>query len=168
MALPESRSLGIGTSLRFTPLVFTSFAFAQDKRDKQGKPLSCAFPSPWLGTSRASPSLPLRVNGTGGARAQVSKLAGLDALDEKLQTDSAWCMVTGQLSKEKSMLNRKSLIPAVVVPLIVGLLGLMNLMNRPRFASYHNVDVLQLLVSGMCFGVALAMLIALLRGPRNS
>jgi hypothetical protein len=77
-------------------------------------------------------------------------------------------MVTGQLSKEKSMLNRKSLIPAVIVPLIVGLIGLMNLMNRPRFASFHNVDVLQLLVSGMCFGVALAMLIALLRGPRNS
>jgi len=77
-------------------------------------------------------------------------------------------MVTGQLSKEKSMLKRKSLIPAVVAPLIVGLIGLSNLMNRPRFASFHNVDVLQLLVSGMCFGVALAMLVALLRGPRNS
>jgi uncharacterized membrane protein len=77
-------------------------------------------------------------------------------------------MVTGQLSKEKSMLNRKSLIPAVVVPLIVGLLGLMSLMNRPRFASFHSVDVVQLLASGMCFGVALAMLIAWLRGPRNS
>lgn len=66
------------------------------------------------------------------------------------------------------MLNRKSLISAVVAPLIVGLLGLMNLMNRPRFASFHNVDVVQLLASGMCFGVALATLIALLRGPRNS
>jgi hypothetical protein len=41
-------------------------------------------------------------------------------------------------------------------------------MHRPRFASFHNVDVLQLLASGMCFGVALAALIALLRGPRNS
>lgn len=66
------------------------------------------------------------------------------------------------------MLNRKSLIPAVVAPLVVGLLGLMSLMNRPRFASIHNVDVVQLLASGMCFGVALAMLIAQLRGPRNS
>jgi len=76
--------------------------------------------------------------------------------------------VTGQLSKENSMLNRKSLIPAVVAPLVVGLLGLMNLMSRPRFASFHSVDVVQLLASGMCFGVALAMLIAQLRGPRNS
>lgn len=128
------------------------FASGQALHFAQGKPLSYA-----LGAS-----------GTGGPPAQVSNLAGLDALNEKLQTDSAWCIVTGQLSKEKSMLNRKSLIPAVVVPLIVGLIGLMNLMNRPRFASFHSVDVLQLLVSGMCFGVALAMLIALLRGPRNS
>jgi formate/nitrite transporter FocA (FNT family) len=66
------------------------------------------------------------------------------------------------------MFNRKSLIPSIVAPLIVGLVGLINLMNRPRFASIHNVDVLQLLVSGMCFGVALAMLIAHLRGSRNS
>jgi hypothetical protein len=66
------------------------------------------------------------------------------------------------------MLKRTSLTSAVVVPLIVGLIGLMNLMHRPRFASFHNVDVLQLLASGMCFGVALAALLALLRGPRSS
>jgi uncharacterized membrane protein len=77
-------------------------------------------------------------------------------------------MVLDQLSKEKSMLNRKSLTSAVFVPLIVGLIGLMNLMHRPRFASFHNVDVLQLLASGMCFGVTLAALLALLRGPRSS
>jgi uncharacterized membrane protein len=77
-------------------------------------------------------------------------------------------MVQDQLSKEKSMLNRKSLTSAVVVPLIVGLIGLMNLMHQPRFASFHNVDVLQLLASGMCFGIALAALLALLRGPRSS
>ena len=66
------------------------------------------------------------------------------------------------------MLNRRALGSAVVVPLIIGLIGLINLIHRPRFASYHNVDVLQLLASGMCFGVALAALFALLRGPRNS
>jgi len=66
------------------------------------------------------------------------------------------------------MPSRKSLKSAIVVPLIVGSIGLMNLMHRPRFATFHNVDVLQLLASGMCFGVALAALLALLRGPRGS
>jgi hypothetical protein len=66
------------------------------------------------------------------------------------------------------MLNRRSLTSAVVVPVIIGLIGLMNLMHRPRFASFHNVDVLQLLASGMCFGLALAALFRLLRGVRNS
>lgn len=66
------------------------------------------------------------------------------------------------------MLNRKSLTSAVAVPLVIGLIGLMNVMRRPRFESFHNADVLQLLASGMCFGVALAALLALLRGPRNS
>ncbi len=31
--------------------------------------------------------------------------------------------------------------------------------QRPRFAAYHNVDVLQLLATGMCFGVALSALV---------
>ncbi|MGA9734013.1 MAG: hypothetical protein WBQ83_25275 [Candidatus Acidiferrales bacterium] len=66
------------------------------------------------------------------------------------------------------MLNRKSLTSAIVAPLIVGLIGLLTLMQRPRFAGDHNVDVLQLLGSGMCFGVALAALLALLRGPHGS
>jgi hypothetical protein len=73
-----------------------------------------------------------------------------------------------QVSKEMSVLNRKTLTSAVVVPLIIGLAGLMNLMQRPRFASFHSVDVVQLLASGMCFGVAVAALSALLRRPRNS
>ncbi len=42
------------------------------------------------------------------------------------------------------------------VLVIVGLIGLTSLMARPRFQAYHTVDVLQLIVSGMCFGVALA------------
>jgi len=66
------------------------------------------------------------------------------------------------------MPNRKSTFTAIVVPLIVGVIGLMNLMRQPRFESFHNVDVLQLLASGLCFGIALAALFALLRGPRTS
>jgi hypothetical protein len=74
----------------------------------------------------------------------------------------------GQVSKEARMFSRKTLSSAIAVPLIIGLIGLMNLMNQPRFASYRTVDVLQLTGSGMCFGVALVALFALLRGPRNA
>jgi hypothetical protein len=66
------------------------------------------------------------------------------------------------------MLKRKALASAVAVPVVIGLIGLMNLMQRSRFASFHTVDVLQLIASGMCFGVALAALLALLRRPRTS
>jgi hypothetical protein len=66
------------------------------------------------------------------------------------------------------MFSRKSLTSAIAVPLIIGLIGLMNLMGQPQFASFRNVDVVQLLGSGMCFGVALVALFALLRGPRNA
>jgi hypothetical protein len=76
--------------------------------------------------------------------------------------------MSGSLRREMNVPNRKALTSALVVPVIIGLAGLMNLMQRPRFASFHSVDVVQLLASGMCFGVALAALFALLRGPRNS
>lgn len=66
------------------------------------------------------------------------------------------------------MLNRKPLTSTIAVPLIIGILALVNLMQRPRFAAFHNVDVLQLLGSGMCFGVALAGLFSLVRGMRSS
>jgi hypothetical protein len=65
-------------------------------------------------------------------------------------------------------MRKKSLKSAIVVPLVIGMIGLANLTQRPRFASFHNVDVLQLLASGMCFGVALAALLVLLRTPRNN
>ncbi len=64
------------------------------------------------------------------------------------------------------MPSRKNLIAAIAVPLIIGIVGLMNLMHQERFASYRTVDVLQLTGSGMCFGVALVAFIALVRGPR--
>ena len=64
------------------------------------------------------------------------------------------------------MLKRKSLAVAVLVPMIVGSIGLMNLMQRPGFDSFRTVDVIQLLASGMCFGVALSAVVALLRGTR--
>jgi hypothetical protein len=66
------------------------------------------------------------------------------------------------------MLNPKALSSAVAVPLFIGLIGLRNLMHQPRFENIRSVDVMQLLGSGMCFGVALASLFELLRGFRNT
>jgi hypothetical protein len=66
------------------------------------------------------------------------------------------------------MQNRRRLGVSFGATFFVGLIGLFSLMQRPRFASYHTVDVIQLLATGMCFGVALAGLIALVRGPRTN
>ena len=53
-----------------------------------------------------------------------------------------------------------------VAALFVGLIGFMTLTRNPRFETFHTVDVLQLLASGMCFGVGLMALLGRLR-PRQ-
>ncbi len=45
------------------------------------------------------------------------------------------------------------------ITLIIGLMGLVQLMRKDRFELFHTVDVLQLLVSGACFGGAITMLL---------
>jgi hypothetical protein len=45
-----------------------------------------------------------------------------------------------------------------VIVIIIGLIGLTTLMRRPRFETFHTVDVLQLLASGACFGVGATLL----------
>ncbi|HEY4838813.1 MAG TPA: hypothetical protein VIH72_09405 [Candidatus Acidoferrales bacterium] len=37
-------------------------------------------------------------------------------------------------------------------------------MRSPRFQDIHNIDIAQLMVSGLCFGVALSILIGAMRG----
>jgi len=69
--------------------------------------------------------------------------------------------------KNLSMFNRKSLVSAILIPLIVGVAGLTHLMSQPGFAAIRAVDAVQLTGSGMCFGVALFALIGLLRTPRG-
>lgn len=56
------------------------------------------------------------------------------------------------------MPGRRPFASAVML-LIVGLIGIFSLMQRPRFQQFHTVDVLQLIASGMCFGVALSRLL---------
>jgi len=51
----------------------------------------------------------------------------------------------------------------VVMELIVGISALMTVLNRPRVAAYHSVDILALVGAGMCFGVALVGFFRLLR-----
>lgn len=65
-------------------------------------------------------------------------------------------------------MRRRTLTSAILVPTIVGLIGLMRLMSDPRFENYRTVDVLQLIGSGLCFGLAFAALIALVRSRRSA
>ena len=58
--------------------------------------------------------------------------------------------------------RRNGALPAMVA--IVGLIGLVHVIQLPRFAAYRAVDVVQLVGSGLCFGVALVGFIALFRG----
>jgi len=51
--------------------------------------------------------------------------------------------------------------------LIVGLIGFTTMTRNPRFETFHAVDVLQLLASGMCFGVALMALLGRLKPRRD-
>jgi hypothetical protein len=66
------------------------------------------------------------------------------------------------------MFNRKILGSAIFAPIIIGSVGLVNLMHQPRFEAYRTVDVVQLLGSGACYGAALVALVLLLRGSRAS
>ncbi len=62
--------------------------------------------------------------------------------------------------------SRRRFVP-IWVPLLLGLLSLSNMMTRPRFAAFHGSDVVQLIGTGMCFGVALASLVFLLRSRQS-
>ena len=65
------------------------------------------------------------------------------------------------------MSNWRKLVP-FWVPLLFGLLSFTSMVGRPRFATFHATDVVQLVGTGMCFGVALATLVVFFRGPRSS
>jgi hypothetical protein len=65
------------------------------------------------------------------------------------------------------MQNRKPLAAAIFIPVLIGSIGISNIAGKPRFETFHAVDVLQLIGSGMCFGVALFALVLFLRGRRT-
>lgn len=68
-----------------------------------------------------------------------------------------------------AMLKRKpqTIAMVILIPLLAGVPGLVHLMSEPRFDTIRTVDVVQLLGSGMCFGVALTAIFALLLNKRE-
>ncbi len=64
------------------------------------------------------------------------------------------------------MSRKRSSVVVLVLPLIVGFGGLSRVMQSPAFETYRTVDVVQLLGSGVCFGVALVGGIFMLHGSR--
>ncbi len=61
------------------------------------------------------------------------------------------------------MENRRRIAGPFIV-FFVGLVGIFDLTERPSFGAIRTVDVIQLVGSGMCFGVALLALILIVRG----
>ncbi len=66
------------------------------------------------------------------------------------------------------MPGRRQTTAAILVPVLAGSVGLIHLMSQPRFEAIRTVDVLQLIGSGMCFGIALSAVIVLLRSKRDT
>ncbi len=64
--------------------------------------------------------------------------------------------------------RRKTAVSVIAIALVVGITALSTVAGRPRFSGYATVDVLQLLASGMCFGIALAGLLRAWRRPGGS
>ncbi len=62
--------------------------------------------------------------------------------------------------------TRRKLFP-LWVPLLFGLLGLARVFGNPRLAAIRTVDIVQLLGTGMCLGVAIAGMATLLQRPRE-
>jgi hypothetical protein len=67
------------------------------------------------------------------------------------------------------MSNRyRHVATGVVLPVLIAAFGLYDLKQRPAFATFHRVDVFQLLVCGICLGIALTGFIEFLRSPRST
>ena len=61
--------------------------------------------------------------------------------------------------------NRSIRISSVVFLMLVAAVSLVNLILRPRFHTYNVLDVVQTAGIGVCFGVALTVLLGLSRKP---
>jgi hypothetical protein len=67
------------------------------------------------------------------------------------------------------MSNRyRHVVTGVILPLVIAAFGLFDLTHRPTFARLPRVDVFQLIVCGMCLGIALTGFIEFLRALRSN
>ena len=64
------------------------------------------------------------------------------------------------------MANRRPTWRDVLFPLLVGLFALFTVFRRPRFATFHTVDVLELVAAGVMFGLALRAVAMLIQERR--
>lgn len=72
-------------------------------------------------------------------------------------------------SKSETTSNRKwPPVWAVIFPLWIGFFGLYRVIVSPQFESYRTVHVIQLVVCGAGFGVALTFLMIMLVRPQIS
>jgi hypothetical protein len=62
----------------------------------------------------------------------------------------------------------RHVVTGVVLPLIIAAFGLFDMHQRPLVSRVRGVDVFQLVVCGMCLGIALTGLIEFLRTPRSN
>ncbi len=63
--------------------------------------------------------------------------------------------------------RRRRFVVALIVPLFFGLLGFLRVIESPQFESYRTLHVIQLLVSGACFGATLTGLLVMLLRTRR-
>jgi hypothetical protein len=61
----------------------------------------------------------------------------------------------------------RHVMTGVILPLIIAAFGLFDLYHRPQVARVRGVDAFQLVVCGMCMGIALTGFIEFLRAPRS-
>ena len=54
-----------------------------------------------------------------------------------------------------------------IVPLVIGLAGLHRVTQSPTFEIYRAVDIVQLLVSGACFGATMVGVTFMFRQARD-
>jgi len=65
------------------------------------------------------------------------------------------------------MATQKNVWGRFALMLAFGALELFMVMRTPRFHEIHNIDIAQLMVAGLCFGVALSILIGAIRGTNT-
>jgi len=64
----------------------------------------------------------------------------------------------------KNAMGKRRVIPIVFL-LLFGLFSLLNSLSNPRVVGLHGADILRLVAAGLCFGVALGIMVGSRRFP---